>query len=221
MENTNKILDSRTIPLEAGQYYHIFNKGNSKENIFLNDENYKFFLRLYIKYLQEFFEIIAYCLLPNHFHFHVKVKELDDLQSFEYFVSLNSSNIEEQSDKINHLIGERLRLFFMSYAKAFNKRENRQGSLFKKIYRRKRIDNHEYLLKLIVYIHLNPIHHGFTNSFEDYIYSSYKGFVTEKSTYLNRSEVLEWFGGKNAFIESHIASLSLKNEKKFWETIEE
>ena len=56
------------IPLEEGQFYHIYNRGNNRERLFYSTENYLFFLRRYDEYLY------AFCLLPNHFHLLVRVK---------------------------------------------------------------------------------------------------------------------------------------------------
>jgi putative transposase len=134
MEKHNKIFDDRTLPLETGQYYHIFNKGNNKDKLFTNDENYKYFIKLYAKYLSDFVDKFAYCLLPNHFHFLIKIKKIKDLQSLAYFVSFNPENRENCHEQINKVISNKFRLFFMSYAKAFNKQENRQGSLLKSFF---------------------------------------------------------------------------------------
>ena len=66
-------------PFEAGTYYHIFNRGNNKENIFKEEGNYTYFLQLTKKYLKETCNIYAYCLLPNHFHLLLKIKENEQL----------------------------------------------------------------------------------------------------------------------------------------------
>jgi len=67
--------------LIAGQYYHICNRTNNEEALFRNEENYLFFLKKYRYYLDDFFETIAYCLMPTHFHFLVRVKEAHGLNS--------------------------------------------------------------------------------------------------------------------------------------------
>ncbi|MGH2575336.1 MAG: transposase, partial [Ignavibacteria bacterium] len=58
-----------------GYYYHIYNRGNNREIIFYMDDNYKYFLKRFDKYLSIHLDVLAFCLLPNHFHFLVKVKE--------------------------------------------------------------------------------------------------------------------------------------------------
>lgn len=64
----------RPIPLQFGVYYHIFNRGNNRENLFFEERNYRHFLRLYAKYILPVVDTYAYCLLPNHFHLLIRVK---------------------------------------------------------------------------------------------------------------------------------------------------
>ena len=66
-------------PFETGYYYHIYNRGNNQENIFIEDINYEYFIILIKKYLIETCNIYAYCLLPNHFHILFQIKSLSEL----------------------------------------------------------------------------------------------------------------------------------------------
>ena len=59
-------------PLRFGCYYHIYNRGNNRENLFIERRNYPYFLKLYAKHIQPVAETYAYCLLPNHFHFAIR-----------------------------------------------------------------------------------------------------------------------------------------------------
>ncbi len=123
--------------LEKDHFYHIYNRGINRSNIFSNDENKRYFLQLYHKYLSPEDSTFAYCLLQNHFHMVIRV-ETDTKQVTQSF-----SN------------------FFNSYAKTFNKAENRTGSLFEKHFKRIKVDNEKYLKQLIIYVNLNPeIHFG-------------------------------------------------------------
>ena len=70
-------------PLELGKYYHIYNRGNNGESIFLEDRNYTYFLQLYIKYIEPIALTYAYCLLRNHFHFLIRTKTVAE-QELEY-----------------------------------------------------------------------------------------------------------------------------------------
>ncbi|MBF8283376.1 MAG: hypothetical protein HW378_2291 [Anaerolineales bacterium] len=67
---------SDPIPLHPGQYYHIYNRGNNRENVFREERNYPYFLKLYAKYIEPIAETYAYCLLRNHFHLLVRIREV-------------------------------------------------------------------------------------------------------------------------------------------------
>lgn len=68
-------------PLQPGFYYHIYNHANGSENLFLNDENYNFFLKRYTSYIMPVDDTFAYCLMPNHIHFLVRIKEINEKTS--------------------------------------------------------------------------------------------------------------------------------------------
>src|SRR5699024_3026621 len=96
--------------------------------------------------------------------------------------------------------------FFISYSQAINRQENRRGSLFNKRFNRILIDSEDYLSALIHYIHYNPIHHNCSKSLLNWKFNSYLAHISNRETNLARSEVLEWYGGKQAFIDFHAES---------------
>lgn len=65
---------SGVTPLESGKYYHIYNRGNNGENLFIAERNYAYFLNLYAKHIGPVAETFAYCLLRNHFHLLIRIK---------------------------------------------------------------------------------------------------------------------------------------------------
>ena len=179
------------VPLEPGCFYHIYNHANGNENLFLEAENYFFFLRKYASFLEESIETLAYCLLPNHFHLLVRISTLQLPESLELSGSSRSTAVTA------------FKRFFSSYTQSFNKQQNRKGSLFIPNFKRKKIDSDDYLTKIIHYIHYNPVHHGFSKDLDQWPYSSYQSLISDKPTLLRRREVLDWFGGKKEFIEFH------------------
>ncbi len=160
--------------LTSGNYYHIFNRGNNKCDIFIEEENYAYFLSLLVKYVLPVADILSYCLLKNHFHLLVRIRDIDD----DKIISKGFSN------------------FFNAYAKAINKRYNRFGSLFQDRFKRVKIDSEEYLREVVVYINLNPVYHNFVETAAGYVYSSYNALISDKATLLNRAEVLNLFANK-------------------------
>ncbi|QXU42262.1 hypothetical protein [Pedobacter sp. D749] len=93
--------------------------------------------------------------------------------------------------------------FFIAYAMAFNKKNDRSGSLFVNPFRRVRIIDEVHLNQLVIYIHANVFKHGICTEFEHYKWSSYQTILSEKKTILKREEVLDFFGGKDNFAKQH------------------
>src|ERR1700729_1856499 len=122
--------------LEAGKYYHVFNRGNNCEIIFPAKINYDYFLEKYKKYCAPIFDTYSYCLIPNHFHFIIKVKSAYLIAKI-IKSSQRPSFIKYVADAINEEIisaylAREINNFFVAYVKAINKQENRVGSLLQK-----------------------------------------------------------------------------------------
>ena len=140
----------------SGNYYHVFNRGNNRQNIFLDEQDYdNFYKRLklvlsrgsdvdktdrktysgYRLRLRPFdpddFDIVCYCLMPNHFHFLIR------------------QNGEAGIDKLMLKI-------CTSYASYFNKKHERIGHIFQDNFKAKHVDSDAYVKILSAYIHLNP-----------------------------------------------------------------
>lgn len=169
--------------LEPGHYYHIYNQGNNKENIFFENKNYSYFLGLLKKYVLSISKIYAYFLLPNHFHLLIRV------------------NDDTEHVKCSQVFSN----FFNAYAKAINKSQSRSGSLFKRKFSRIRIEHEDYLMKLILYIHTNAQHHGITERFEDYPHSSYRAYFSKKATNISKHYILNLFENEENFKYAHYA----------------
>ena len=181
------------VPIESDRYYHIYNRGNNYGNVFFEEENYRFFLEKFKFYISPYTKIYAYCLLPDHFHFLLKVTDEEVIKKFKYF--------------------------FISYVKSINKRYNRSGSLFLKNFKRIEINSDDYLKRLVFYINHNPEKHSYIEKYQDYKYSSFKAFLSNKSTFIDRDEVFEWFGSKKEFLEYHkyLKNLILESKLSFEE----
>jgi hypothetical protein len=115
--------------------------------------------------------------------------------------------LPQKHTTVNDFLEERFQRFFSSYAQAFNKQQNRTGSLFEKRFKRLLVNSDEYCIKLIHYIHNNPIHHHFVLDYHLWKFSSYNAMTSAKPTLLKRETVLEWFGGKERFIDFHRSNI--------------
>ena len=178
--------------LEQNHIYHIYNRGINSAPIFLSDENKPYFLKLISKYLIEKVEVYAYCLMDNHFHIVIKIV----------------SDGKEVTQSLSNL--------FNAYAKAFNKQNDRTGSLFEKHFKRIKIQDENYLRNIIQYVHLNPKHHLDLN-YKKYKYSSFQTIISDKQNKLARNEVLSYFDGIDNFIYCHDFKNEILSEKLTFE----
>ena len=212
-----------TSPLEPGNYYHIYNHAVGKDNLFLNDDNYNFFLKKYNQYISPIANTFAYCLMPNHFHFFVRIKEEKEidaiLKTLPKFRTL--AKLENKSDRklkiaaYEKYSSKQFSNLFSSYTQAFNKQQNRKGTLFQKPFKRKQITDESYLKNMIHYIHYNPVHHGFVDNLRNWKHSSFESFFSDKETQLQRDEVMEMFDNKENFFAFHQNEVDEKGNMEF------
>ena len=146
-----------------GEYYHIYNRGHNKMPIFIDNNDYDFFMLRLRQNLGEVFihpsrnsyviktlppgsfTLECYCLMPNHFHFLLQQK--GDIS-------------------LSKLMGK----VCTSYSKYFNKKYAKVGSLFQDEFKAVRIVSHEQLMRVIEYIHHNPVKDGLVLNSVDYPY---------------------------------------------------
>ncbi len=208
--------------MQSATYYHIYTHANGSENLFRNEENFSYFLKRYQEFIPGVADTLAYCLMPNHLHLLVRIKTEADLITFFKNKNLNkdltglySADQQDLSglslslglDKSLNKTLERLTILqfshlFNAYTKAYNKVYSRRGSLFLRAFKRKEIISSNYYTKIIHYIHLNPIHHGFVKQLTDWPWSSYHSFFLPNLSPVQQ-EVIDWFGGLKQFVQFH------------------
>jgi REP element-mobilizing transposase RayT len=198
------MMKDKYAPFESDGIYHVYNRANGNEKLFLSAKNYQFFLKKYEHYIQPLAETYCYCLMPNHFHFLLKIKEekvIKDLPAFKNQDLPGFGNLAGL-EKVNYsnFISKQFSNLFNSYTKAFNKMYQRKGSLFMKPFKRKRVQEEAYLRKLVHYIHYNPVEAGLVNDLVKWNYSSYHALSSDFPTNLNREAVLELFQNRENFI---------------------
>jgi hypothetical protein len=208
-------------PLLYDACYHIYNRGNNRgnnrENIFIQERNYTHFLNLHFKYIEPIAETFAYCLLRNHFHMLVRIKSEEEIieysktlkvssanQSHARQVSLTNSNPDQPGKPLGSAyVSQQFSNFFNAYAKAINSAYDRTGSLFQHPFGRVPVTSDCQFWNVIAYIHQNPQKHKFVDDFREWKYSSYGILISDQPTKLQRQTVLDWFGGKQPYLDLH------------------
>ena len=166
--------------------YHIYNRGNNKEPIFFGDGDYIHFISLCKKHIENRCQILAWCLMPNHFHFLVEVNDVS-LEPVKWGGNVMPS------------ISNGFQLLQSNYSKMINYRENRTGSLFQQKTKSKFLETESYALTTFWYLHQNPVKAALSKNMLEWKYSSYKeygGLMSESlskvelgKTILNLSEI--------------------------------
>ena len=182
-----------------GENYHLFNHANGSENLFVEQKNYPFFLGRLAHHILPVCRLFSYCLMPNHFHLTLQVRQEDELQQLWKKPTSQILTQEQLVLKTSKAFGN----LFSSYTQSFNRVYERMGSLFIPSMKTEPITDDNHFCKVIHYTHANPVHHGFTKNIEDWPHSSYKMFLSDQPTKLDRQYVLDMFGGKTAFVKYH------------------
>ncbi|MGC9331768.1 MAG: transposase [Bacteroidales bacterium] len=186
-------------PLQPERYYHVYNHGNAWDTVFCEDENYRFFMEKYLLHVSPVVNTYAYCLMPNHFHFFVRIKSLAEylgetgVEKIGAFLerSKNYKNLAADLTNINFskvpdfrkvnfeeawlaFVSKQYSNLFSSYTQAFNKKYARRGALFLSTFKRRMLTSSEFR-NMLLYIVCNPVHHGFVSNPFDWKYSEPKG----------------------------------------------
>jgi len=180
------------IQFESGHFYHVWTHANGLDNLFREEANYLFLLSKYASYIHPVAKTFAYCLMSNHFHLMIQIRE---------------GIVNSPSQAFSNLLN--------SYTQAFNKKYQRKGSLFIPNINRRKIESDSYFTRCITYIHQNPSHHGFVKDFRDWKFSSWKSYISTAPTKLEIQAVLDWFGGIEGFIKDHQIEYDPENEWLF------
>ena len=194
-------MDIRIQTLDPECFYHIYNRGINSGKIFENVDNYLFFLKQFSKYVTPVCDVYAYCLMPNHFHFVLKIKAKEELLLFARnelkLTKVNSEGLHA----IQNVVSKQISKFISSYSQSYNKVYNRHGALLESPFKRKKIESEEYLRNLILYVHQNPV--DLKRDFKTYKFSSYAAMLSNAKTNLKRTEVIELFDALDNFIFCH------------------
>ncbi len=163
-------------PFISDEYYHFYNRGAHRAPIFYEQTNYLFVIRKIKHYVQKLaLALIAYCLMPNHYHFLIR------------------QDGEQPAGLLPQLV-------FNSYVKAYNKAYQHTGTLFEGHFNTKHIRDYNHLIHLCRYIHANPVKDGMVTVSEDWPYSNYLEWIRKRDgTLVNRSFVSDHFANAKEY----------------------
>jgi putative transposase len=152
--------------LIENQLYHYYSQGNNKGKIFFSRENYLFFLEHFRKFVLPFCKVLAYCLMPNHFHFII-------------YTTKHSVIKKKIGGLMVPSLNNGFRQLLSAYSQAINKQENRSGSLFRQRTKAKFLTNNDenYPVTCFHYVHQNPFKAGLVNKMEDWEFSSFQDYI--------------------------------------------
>jgi putative transposase len=188
-------------PLLPPETYHLFSRAVGNEKLFIEDKNYAYFSNKLSLHTKEVADIFTYSLLPNHFHLVVRIKPIENI--IENFAVVKRKKFDPLITDISDFIMERFSNFLNSYTKSINKMYNRKGALFMDYLKRSRVEEECDFTAFIFYTHKNAAHHGYKPTIGEWKHDAYHSLISDKPTKLLRDEVLNWFGGKDKFIEFH------------------
>ena len=193
--HASKYLDN----FDFSAIYHVYTHVNGSELVFREDRNYIFFLEKMKLYLLPMLEIYAYCLMQNHIHLLIAFKTKEEI-----FENLNLEAAGQDAFRNHQILMRAFSNLLNSYAKAYNKVYDRRGALFLDYLKRTRIDDENYLLNTLRYIHRNPVNHGFVRDANDWEFSSYRSYLhPDKPSAVERDVMLKYFNTPDEFIEFH------------------
>ena len=149
----------------ANELYHIFNRGNNKQKIFFSSDNYIYFLKKVEAHIYPCCSILAYCLMPNHFHFLVHSDK-------------RTTATKLIGGKERNILSEGIRNTLSSYTQAINKQNTSTGSLFQQNTKARPMvkGGKNYDLICLHYIHQNPVRAKLVTKMEDWPYSSFSDY---------------------------------------------
>lgn len=159
---------NREEPIVAGEVYHVYNRGNRNQVVFREARDYLHALRKLRQAIERNgVELVAYCLMPNHYH--LLARPLTDKG-----------------------LSEAMRAWVTSVSKTANKKYGLVGHMFQDKFKAKRVASPDYVVHVARHIHLNPVAAGLAARAEDWPYSSYPDTVGLRAGNLPAVESLLW-----------------------------
>ena len=195
--------------LEPDCIYHIYSHAVRNSNLFNDSIDYQRFINKYKMFINPIAKTYVYCLMPNHIHLVVRIRAETELKTyykskFRKLVMDKGLDEDISLEELTQLNSKQFSNLFSSFTQSMNRTKQQKGSLFERPFKRKKVLDRAYFKRLIIYVHRNPIHHGFCTTFEDWYYSSWWSLVFDaEDTWLERLTVFNVFQSKQGFISEH------------------
>ena len=194
--------------LIPGAYYHVYNRAVASESIFSSKWAIAAFLSRWNTYIEPYADSVAYCLMPNHFHFMLRVKpaeEWDEKKMRQENTTASAKLLAGQSSHNDFLVYQLIRAL-SGFSLSYNKRKKRHGSVFQEGVKRICLRTESRLWWQLCYIHHNGIHHGFVFDYDEWQHSSYHDYVVRDWAQL--PDHLQWLGeagqeARQRFFQEH------------------
>ena len=169
-------------PLTPGRLYHLYSRGNNRENLFRRADDYDLFHALMWEHVAPVADIFAFSFLPNHFHLIAQWHAADDLPD---------SYRERPSQPVSNWLN--------AFVRRTNRHRDRVGALFQRPFGRVLVKDEAHRHVLGVYVHINPQRHGIVSAFREWPYSSLAELSSYGPTQLRRDDLFAWYGGRSGF----------------------
>jgi putative transposase len=173
-------------------YFHYYNRGVNRDDIFFSSENYEYLIQTFFRFLPSYpVELIAYCLMPNHYHILLRQNESKAGSAF-------------------------IQRVFNSYTQAINRRYNRVGTLFQGSVKNRNVDDEAYIVEVIRYIHLNPVYAKIVKNPAHRHYSDYLEWIGKKPTQRTiGAEISLLFEDGDNYEKYALDGIEYKKDQKF------
>ena len=158
-------------------FYHVYNRCFNKALLYYQPSNYTYFLKK-VAGLTKYCDILAYCLMPNHFHLLLYLAE--ESQGHGYL-------LQEDGLTGMQVLVRKIGTILSSYTQAINKQEGRSGSLFQPKSKAKELNSRDQAFICFNYIHQNPLKARLVSKFEDWQYSSFNEYYRNYEGICNKS----------------------------------
>jgi putative transposase len=202
------MIPRRFLYFKEGYYYHIAHYKKEEELLFSIPSHYSIFFKFWQKYAAPFLDMYAYCLLPDRFECVVKVKPVDNIVKKAIIMTDTQHAIEYLVKRVEYdaFIREQLNNLLDDYETHNNPQFDVNWWFFEKRYRWREVGSMDIFKESIAYIHHCPIQLGHAITLDEWRYSSYNTYLSDKPTNILREEGLSWFDVKRQvapFVKYH------------------